>query len=221
MVKVKLCGVTTQRDATLCIDEGANYLGFIFASISPRRVDVSTVKRIVKALPRSITPVGVFMDHELDDVKAIVTETGVRVAQLHGKESAEFSRRVGVPVIKVFDSFSKRTLSKLPRYDVFAFMLDLPKTGPGPAAIDPKFAVNAKNYGHVFLSGKLGPDNVSDLIRSIQPYGVDCCSATEKSPGKKDRSRVRAFIEAVRRQSDQSDPSNRSRQSGDSAKCGV
>lgn len=198
MPKIKLCGITSQRDATLCIDEGADYLGFIFANISPRLADVPTVKRIVKALPRTVTAVGVFMDQNLDEVSSIVEETGVGIAQLHGKENAEYARRVGVPVIKVFDSFSKRTLSKLPRYDVFAFMLDLPKTGAGPESVDPKFAVNAKNYGHVFLSGKLGPDNVAELIRTIQPYGVDCCSATEKSPGKKDRSRVRAFIEAVR-----------------------
>jgi phosphoribosylanthranilate isomerase len=196
---VKLCGVTSLRDAKLCIEEGADYLGFIFAKVSPRLISPAAVKRIVKALPRDIACVGVFLDQELDDVRAIVRETKVSIAQLHGNESPEYARKVGVPFIKVFDSFTKRALSKLSRYDAFAFMLDLPKTGGPEGTVDPNFAINAKNYGKVFLSGRLTPENVTPLMRVIQPHGVDCCSATEKSPGKKDRSRIRAFMEAVRR----------------------
>lgn len=199
MLKIKLCGVTSTRDAGLCIDEGADYLGFIFAPISPRLVDVSVVKRIVKGLPRTVTCVGVFLDQEVDDVKAILAETGLTLAQLHGRETPSYARRVGCQIIKVFDTFSKRSLSKLSRYDAYAFMLDLPKMGANPGVVDPHFAQNAKNYGRVFLSGRLDPENVAALIRDIQPFGVDCCSATEKSPGKKDRSRIRAFMEAVRR----------------------
>jgi phosphoribosylanthranilate isomerase len=201
MPKIKLCGVTSLRDAKMCVDEGADYLGFIFASVSPRRVSPGLAKRILKSLPRGVIGVGVFMNQELDEVRGTLSDTGLAMAQLHGNESAAFVQKVGRPVIKVFDTFSKRALGRLSRYDVYAYMLDLPKSQPGADAVDAPFAVNAKVYGKVFISGKLTPENVVAPIREIRPFGVDCCSATEKAPGRKDRSRVRAFVEAVRRAS--------------------
>jgi phosphoribosylanthranilate isomerase len=36
------------------------------------------------------------------------------------------------------------------------------------------------------------------MIHKVRPWGVDVCSATEKSPGIKDRSRLRDFIQSAR-----------------------
>lgn len=199
MPELKICGVTNVRDARLCADEGADYVGLIFARVSPRCVTPAAARRIVKALPRSVLPVAVFMNQDLAEVRDILKVTGIPIAQLHGSESPEYARALGTRVIKVFDTFSKRSLSRLTRYDVFAYLLDLPKFEQADDHVDVQFALNAKNYGNVFLSGKLDRHNVGDLIRRVRPFGVDVCSATESAPGKKDRGRLRAFVEAVRK----------------------
>jgi phosphoribosylanthranilate isomerase len=46
----------------------------------------------------------------------------------------------------------------------------------------------------------LGPDNVSEAIRQVRPWGVDACSRLERAPGVKDYEKMRRFIKAAMEQ---------------------
>jgi phosphoribosylanthranilate isomerase len=48
------------------------------------------------------------------------------------------------------------------------------------------------------LAGKLGPENVAEAIRVVEPWAVDAASSLESEPGLKDHARVRAFVAAAR-----------------------
>jgi phosphoribosylanthranilate isomerase len=199
VLKIKICGLTNVDDALAAAEEGADYAGLIFAR-SPRQVDLRTAREIVKRLPRSVEPVGVFLDQSEDEVRHLMDATGVGVAQLHGRETPDLARALGVPVIKTFDAFSEASLERLKAYDAFAFLLDVPK-GEGARArarIDPEWALLAKRHGRVILAGRLDASNVGEMVRRVRPFGVDTCRGTEKSPGVKDRAKIRDFIQAAR-----------------------
>ena len=65
---------------------------------SPRAASLEAVRQIVPALPESVTPVGVFVDPTVDDVKA-ATDAGIRMAQIHS-EAPAFLRGVTIPVVR-------------------------------------------------------------------------------------------------------------------------
>jgi phosphoribosylanthranilate isomerase len=50
----------------------------------------------------------------------------------------------------------------------------------------------------VILAGGLRPENVSEAIAALQPWGVDVASGVEASPGVKDPERLKAFIANAR-----------------------
>ena len=197
MLKIKICGITSIAEAVAAAEEGADFIGLIFTK-SPRRVDVAVAREIVRALPSTATPVGVFMDQPFEEVRGILRQTALSFAQLHGNESPDYAATLGVNVFKTFENYSPEKLESLRAYDTFAFLLDIPKGTQSRSSIDAHWATCAKKFGRVILSGGLTPDTVGSVIRKVRPFGVDVCRATEASPGRKDRSKVRDFILSAR-----------------------
>jgi phosphoribosylanthranilate isomerase len=200
MVRVKICGITNLEDALAAVKWEADALGFVFAP-SPRQVTMEQVSHIVAELPSFVCKVGVFVDSALQRIKEAISVCGLDLVQLHGSESPDFCQAFFPRVIKSFRVKDESVLSILPQYRVSAYLLDsydATQEGGTGRTFNWDIAKDAARYGSIILSGGLTQENVQQAIALVQPYAVDVSSGVESQPGKKDHSKLQAFLEAVR-----------------------
>ena len=204
MTFIKICGITNLDDALAAVDAGADALGFNFYKPSPRYITPDAARRIISELPASILTVGVFVNEPLPQSAAdLATDAGVTAIQLHGDESPSYCRALtGHYVIKALAAGPDFDTQLAAEYDVEAILLDTKddalRGGTG-RVFDWSIAHRVcRTVPKLFLAGGLSLQNIEDAIRSVDPYGVDACSALEKMPGKKDHERVRAFVKTIR-----------------------
>lgn len=196
-VRIKVCGLTRPEDALLACRLGADAAGFIFYKKSPRYICPEEAGRITALLPPFVSRVGVFVDESPERVRDVFRIAGLDIAQLHGQEPPESLPHYPGRIIKAFRVQGQESLQELSRYSPDAFLLDTYRPGqPGGtgAIFDWSVAVQAKQAGPVILAGGLGPDNIAEAIRTVEPYGVDVSSGVESEPGIKDPEKLRRFI---------------------------
>lgn len=195
-VLVKICGITRLEDALAAARLGADWLGFNFWPRSKRYLPPAAAAEIVRALPASVTAVGVFVDPTAEELAAAVRTSGVALAQLHGDETPAFCAAAPVPVVKGIPVKDEHSLAALASYEVEGFLLDSATAGRGGSgqAFDWMLAAAAARSVPVWLAGGLVPDNVAEAVRKVRPRGVDVASGVESSPGVKELAKVEAFI---------------------------
>ena len=196
-VKVKVCGMTSLKDALVAVEVGADAVGFIFYKKSPRSVTMKTVREIVLELPPFVDTVGVFVDETAEQVNKIADYCNLDIIQLHGDESPTFCKKIRRKVIKAFRIKDMQSVKKISNFQVSGFLLDTfsEKLHGGTGKVfDWNLALPAKKFGPVIMAGGLTPNNVQQAVRQIRPYGVDVCSGVESEPGIKDHKKVRAFL---------------------------
>lgn len=196
-VKVKVCGMTSLKDALVAVEGGADAVGFIFYKKSPRSVTMKTVREIVLELPPFVDTVGVFVDETAEQVNKIADYCNLDIIQLHGDESPTYCKKIRRKVIKAFRIKDMQSVKKLSSFQVSGFLLDTFSEnlhGGTGKVFDWNLALPAKKFGPVIMAGGLTPNNVQQAVRQIRPYGVDVCSGVESEPGIKDHKKVRAFL---------------------------
>ena len=204
-VKVKVCGITNAEDAWAAVEAGADALGFIFYEQSPSYVVPAVASRIIAELPPLIVTVGVFVNEGMATIRSIMDTCGLAMAQLHGDENASYCHELSRPSMKALRLKDRGSLLALAEYQgrggVRGFVLDtfseLTYGGTGQVT-DWALAADVAKSTRILLAGGLTPDNVTEAIRAVRPYGVDVSSGVEAAPGKKDPAKIRAFLEAVR-----------------------
>ena len=208
MTKIKICGITNYKDANNASILGADYLGFNFYKKSPRYIEESEAKKIVKNLsqkPQHSLNVAVFVNEPIDKIKKIIDYCNIDIIQLSGDEDADFmlklKKSTNKKIIKTFRI--RNTKKTFPDFDVrksfFDYiMMDSFKKGfyGGTGAKFDWGIAKDVDKKRLFLSGGLNADNVRDAIKRIKPYAVDVCSGVELYPGEKDFKKMKEFIEA-------------------------
>lgn len=188
----------------MAIETGADAIGMIFAP-STRRITESAAKHIAERLPPFITPVGVFVDPTRDDIARAREIFPDLVIQLHGDEPPSFVSSLDGKVIKTIHiphdaaqpSEVERAGNEHPRAILlFDTLVNGQRGGTGMTFPWRTVAPIARER-QVVVGGGLTPENVSNCVRTVRPYGVDVRSGIE-TDGRKDLAKMRAFVQAVK-----------------------
>lgn len=198
MVEVKICGITNMSDAFIAAECGADALGFIFYPKSQRYVAPEKVKEIIQKLPYEIIKVGVFVNHEIHEVKEIVKFCSLNLIQLHGDETPEYCDHFQTSsLIKAVSLRTEEDIQKLKDYSVRAILVDASEPGHyGGTGKDSDWSLakKVKETHPLILAGGLNKENVREAIETVKPQAVDINSGVEISPGKKDPEKIKEII---------------------------
>ena len=187
---MKVCGVTTVDDALMAADFGADAIGVVLESPSPRSVSPERAAAIFAAVGPLVVTVAVTATTSPTGIEEILR---LRPGAVQVPAGCRVPPGAGVRVIR-----SVAPGDPIPG-DCDAVVVDGSR-GTG-FRFDADYArhVIERSVVPVILAGGLTPESVRDAIDALHPYGVDVASGVESEPGVKDSGRVRAFLLACRK----------------------
>lgn len=213
MTKVKICGLSEIEHALVAGRAGADFIGLVFAS-SRRQISPEKALPLVEAVHNqrpSPTVVGVFVNLAAQEVNHIADYCRLDRVQLSGDESWQYCQEIKRPIIKAVHVSANRKAEEilaeieagyqLPIQKELVCLLDSQVSGTYGGTgetFDWQLAEEVSARFPVIIAGGLTPANVGQLIMKTKPWGVDVSTGIENN-GQKDVSKIRAFIEAVRK----------------------
>jgi phosphoribosylanthranilate isomerase len=199
--RIKICGLTREADVDDAIDAGADALGFVLWSRSPRHVSLIRAEALAARLPPFVTPVLLFVNASPSEVRRATERLPQALLQFHGDESPEQCLAAGRPFLRAarmaagFDllDFASRF------HGAQALLLDAHVEGYGGGGKAFDWSLIPRNVPlPVVLSGGLNPANVTDGVMGVRPWAVDVSSGVESAKGVKNAALMRRFCKAVR-----------------------
>jgi len=192
MPLIKICGLSDAAGVDAAVAAGADALGFVFAD-SVRRVSAQAAAGLVAEVPRRIRKVAVMLHPsgaEWQQVKDVFRPDILQT------DLADFD------YLKVPDGIGRWPVIRqgaVPAGNAWPeiFVYEGKASGSGET-VDWQLAAQSARRGRMILAGGLSAANVKDAITAVAPFGVDVSSGVESAPGKKDSSRIRAFIDTVK-----------------------
>ncbi|GMO13171.1 MAG: phosphoribosylanthranilate isomerase [Treponemataceae bacterium] len=205
-MKIKICGLTQERDIDFVNEAKPDYIGFVFAP-SKRQISFEQAFVLKQKLSPDISTVGVFVDAPIADIAELYQNGIITIAQLHGAEDTAYidglKKCCNIAVIKALNPtmVSMETISRIaPNINYFLF--DNVHAGSGTQfdwriLEGIKSDKSNKSDKPFFLAGGISLNNVHDAA-AYSPYAVDVSSGVE-TDGAKDRKKIIQLVNAVRK----------------------
>lgn len=215
-LRVKICGITQPSQGRAIAQRGADALGFICVSQSPRYVAPEQIARVVADLPRDphtehpiCDRIGVFVDATPEMIQETVAIGNLTGIQLHGNESPEFCQMIHslLPDLEIIKALRVKTpdaLEAVERYEsvVNTLLLDAyhpNQYGGTGKTLDWQALQTFRPTCPWFLAGGLTPVNVLNALSLLHPDGIDLSSGVEQAPGDKDLAAVDRLFTSLQR----------------------
>lgn len=209
--KVKICGLKNRSHIEAAIDNGADFLGFVFFDKSPRDISIEKAVELfdfARTLSAKVKLVAVVVSPD-DALLAQLSTIGHDYLQIHGDISparAMQIKQMGFDIIVAFGISGEADFAQTEAFENIAdfFLFD---------AKPPNNAANQGGFGVTFdwelmlgfecrtpwfLSGGLTPNNVAAAIAATGAPMVDVSSGVESAVGVKDLALIKSFINAAK-----------------------
>lgn len=206
-LKIKICGNRYADQAMLVAAMKPDFMGWIFAPESPRRVSPRTAGRIIERIRRQypgILHVAVFARNRFEEILPISSAIKADRVQIVGdlpllhRFSGAFGDRL-LPAIRV--EKEKTTVRNAPGALIIVDSFVPGQSGGTGKRFTPQWIAGLSRP--FLLAGGLTAENVQSALREVAAIasglrGVDVSSGIEDRPGYKNRTKLAAFIEQVR-----------------------
>lgn len=211
---IKICGIHYKSDALMCINQGANAVGVIVGALHKTEDALTSEKarEIFDAIKDpNIYKVLVTHIENAEEVHNLALLTGCNTIQIHSymnlREIEQLRKKfpgtlIGIAhgnTVNFFDRFGSLANSEL----VDMILVDTrtsDRVGGTGKTHDWKLTARMREkYPDIklIIAGGLTPDNVSDAIKMIRPFGVDVNSGVSLPSGIKDPLKVHQFVESA------------------------
>lgn len=209
-VRVKICGLTQEREIDILAEYGAEYAGMVmFYPKSKRNIEVSTAEKLVKKAKQLAVSktVAVTVSPDISQLKCI-EKLGFDYIQIHGKLADEVYAAAQIPIIRAVNVSGKNGEKELEaelkmlfdKEKIAGILFDGSNPGAGKA-FDWSILENVeRNDKMLILAGGLNAYNVADAIKQVKPdvadvsSGVEYDAAEENKFSGKDKQKIEEFI---------------------------
>ena len=200
-IRVKICGITRVEDALSAVYAGADAIGLVFYTPSPRSVSIAQAQAIVNAMPPFVSVVGLFVNATNDEIHSVLSQVRLDIVQFHGDETPAQCAQINLPYYK---AIRVKPDTNLLQYAIDfkaarALLLDTySEHAYGGTGHTFDWNLIPKNlFKPIVLAGGLDASNVVVAIEQVQPYAVDVSGGVELSKGIKDAAKIAAFMQGV------------------------
>lgn len=201
MTRVKICGMTGEKDVRIAAEAGADAVGFVteVPVDTPRKLTLQEAVDLIDEVPPFVSTVLVIMPPDLERALEMVAVAQPDAVQIHNDMppgDVGALRDSGVKVVKKVGPDPEEAL----KYDFAdAVLVDSTgKDGRGGTGETHDWTVTAEIREAVstpvVLAGGLTPGNVAEGVREVRPYGVDVASGVEWK-GEKRAALVEDFVD--------------------------
>jgi phosphoribosylanthranilate isomerase len=189
---VKICGMTSPEGIAAAAEAGVDAVGFVFAP-SPRAVTPERALTLCADLPASILRVAVMRHPPVATWRRVLDVFEPDWLQTDAADLASMPLPASCRALPVYRNGSVPVTDALPSRLVFEGTV----SGSGETA-DWEEARRLAPATELILAGGLTPENVTDAIRLVRPWGVDVSSGVERRRGEKDPAKIKAFVARAR-----------------------
>lgn len=202
--RIKFCGLVRPEDVEAAVALGADAVGFVFYSRSPRHVETAEALALRRHLPSWVQAVGLFVNEAPGRVAEVASAVGLDVLQFHGDETPEECARACPPGLPYWRAVRMRgpgdLLESADRFRAAeALLLDAYSEAYGGTGKRFDWSWIPSGFPRpLVLSGGLGPESVAEAVTRVRPAWVDVSSGIQGAdPRTKDKALMERFAAAV------------------------
>ena len=198
-MKLKICGISDIDILKYACELGVDFVGFIMSNASPRKISNDFLDSLENFNFMETSPVFVFVNPTVDEVKKITAKIKNPILQFHGDEEEIFCQQFNQPfwkTIRVKNSQSLEAINDFPSADALLLETFSDDAYGGTGKVfDWSLLENIKLQSKFILAGGINIKNLNDAI-SLNPWCIDVNSGVESSLTLKDKTLMDQIIKS-------------------------